>query len=232
MSSSLPPPRDRVEFVPARRPDAPTSAESLAVRVLNPPADGDAAAGGADGAGGGSASAAARGAARGAAARALFPEAEVRRAMRWRGAARVGAGLANLGCTRYMNAVLQCLAYVPPLANLCASRAHSRRCAAAGACTYCALEALVRSVHARAADRVIAPTAIAARLRAVCRTLRAGRPEDAHEFLLHLLGSMQARIEQIMMSVHTYRWSPSTEDMTSSSRCRRRRSRHTAAPKR
>ncbi|NXF13309.1 UBP42 hydrolase, partial [Smithornis capensis] len=56
--------------------------------------------------------------------RILFPPEEI--CMDWQQRQRPGAGLCNLGSTCYVNVVLQCLTYTPPLANYLLSREHSR----------------------------------------------------------------------------------------------------------
>lgn len=58
--------------------------------------------------------------------RILFPPEEI--CMDWQQRQRPGAGLCNLGSTCYINVILQCLTYTPPLANYLLSRDHSQLC--------------------------------------------------------------------------------------------------------
>ncbi|NWI02795.1 UBP42 hydrolase, partial [Tichodroma muraria] len=92
----------------------------------------------------------------------LFPPEKI--CMDWRQKRRPGAGLYNLGSTCYLNVVLQCLTYTPPLANYLLSRQHSRFCHQQGFCMMCIMEAHVR--------KVLYSSASAIRPRAVVRDLK------------------------------------------------------------
>ncbi|NXS15271.1 UBP42 hydrolase, partial [Mystacornis crossleyi] len=91
-----------------------------------------------------------------------FPPEKI--SMSWRQKRRPGAGLYNLGSTCYLNVVLQCLTYTPPLANYLLSRQHSRFCHRQGFCMMCVMEDHVR--------KVLYSSASAIRPRAVIRDLR------------------------------------------------------------
>ncbi len=48
--------------------------------------------------------------------------------MRWKRVRSIGAGLSNMGNTCFLNSVLQCLAYTPPLVNFLLSGEHKQKC--------------------------------------------------------------------------------------------------------
>uniref|UniRef100_A0A8C5JHW0 Ubiquitin carboxyl-terminal hydrolase 36 n=1 Tax=Junco hyemalis TaxID=40217 RepID=A0A8C5JHW0_JUNHY len=118
--------------------------------------------------------------------RTLFPSEKI--SMDWRQKRRPGAGLYNLGSTCYLNVILQCLTYTPPLANYLLSRQHSRFCDQQGFCMMCIMEDHVR--------KVLYSSAIAIRPRAVIRDLKfigefkPDIPGDAYEFLRCTLNAM------------------------------------------
>ncbi|KAK4767870.1 hypothetical protein SAY87_003011 [Trapa incisa] len=101
-------------------------------------------------------------------------------------------GLKNLGNSCYLNSVLQCLTYTPPLANFCLRNLHSSLCDSnvdaekKRDCPFCILEKrIARSLKADLAQD--APSKILSCLQLFAQNFRIGRQEDAHEFLRYLI---------------------------------------------
>ncbi|GAB2289094.1 hypothetical protein Dimus_023395 [Dionaea muscipula] len=102
---------------------------------------------------------------------------------------RIGAGLANLGNTCFLNSVLQCLTYTEPLAAYLQSGKHKNSCRMIGFCALCAIQSHVS--HAlQAPGRILVPKDLVSNLRCISRNFHNARQEDAHEYMIHLLESM------------------------------------------
>ncbi|NXF10973.1 UBP42 hydrolase, partial [Smithornis capensis] len=117
----------------------------------------------------------------------LFPPEKI--CMNWRQIRRPGAGLCNLGSTCYINVVLQCLTYTPPLANYLLSRQHSQSCDQQGFCMMCIMEAHVRKVLYSSAS-AIQPRAVIRDLKFIGE-FKPDLPGDAYEFLCCTFNAMQ-----------------------------------------
>ncbi|XVF79313.1 hypothetical protein PTKIN_Ptkin14bG0211400 [Pterospermum kingtungense] len=99
-------------------------------------------------------------------------------------------GLRNLGNSCYLNSVLQCLTYTPPLANFCLRSLHSSFCDASSNkprdCAFCILEAWI--TRSLTLDLTLdAPSKILSCLKLFAENFRFGRQEDAHEFLRYVI---------------------------------------------
>ncbi|KAJ0733458.1 putative ubiquitinyl hydrolase 1 [Helianthus annuus] len=101
-------------------------------------------------------------------------------------------GFRNLGNTCYLNAVLQCLTYTPPLANFCLRRQHSASCDSLpqqdkkNNCPFCLLE--TRIARSLSVDLLLdTPGKFIGGLKIFAEHFCVGRQEDAHEFLRYVI---------------------------------------------
>ena len=129
---------------------------------------------------------------------ALYPREHIR--MEWPTVRKVGSGLANLGNTCFMNAVMQCLTHTPALAAFCLDGEHRRfkpkgHGGGGGGSSFSAIYEMGEHVcRALAGERrVVSPSAFVKNLRSISKTFRKGRQEDAHEFARCLLDAMHEK---------------------------------------
>ncbi|GAU43480.1 hypothetical protein TSUD_244020 [Trifolium subterraneum] len=99
-------------------------------------------------------------------------------------------GLANCGNSCYANAVLQCLVFTPPLTAYLLQGLHSKSCVNKKWCFICEFESLI--VKSKDTKSPLSPIGILSQLQNIGSQLGNGREEDAHEFLRHVIETMQS----------------------------------------
>ncbi|KAG4954843.1 hypothetical protein JHK87_040437 [Glycine soja] len=99
-------------------------------------------------------------------------------------------GLINCGNSCYANAVLQCLAFTPPLTAYLLQGLHSKSCANKKWCFTCEFESLI--LKSKDTNSPISPVGILSQLQNIGSQLGNGREEDAHEFLRLAVETMQS----------------------------------------
>ncbi|OBZ88895.1 Ubiquitin carboxyl-terminal hydrolase 36 [Choanephora cucurbitarum] len=113
----------------------------------------------------------------------------------WNFNRKIGPGFMNGQNTCFLNSVLECLTYTPALAQQLLKQEHSATCRIEGFCALCSMERhMVRCLKDEKSfskGAAILPRYFTSNLRAISKTLRLGRQEDAHEFYMFLLSAIQ-----------------------------------------
>ncbi|KAI8089985.1 uncharacterized protein BX664DRAFT_334380 [Halteromyces radiatus] len=113
---------------------------------------------------------------------------------RWKQGRTIGPGFVNGQNTCFLNSVLECLTYTPPLAQYFLYQGHRKHCTSKRFCSMCAMDdhihRCLKEPKSLTKGATILPRAFTSNLRAFSQTLRLGRQEDAHEFMMFLLDSM------------------------------------------
>uniref|UniRef100_A0A3B1K5Z1 Ubiquitin carboxyl-terminal hydrolase n=1 Tax=Astyanax mexicanus TaxID=7994 RepID=A0A3B1K5Z1_ASTMX len=110
--------------------------------------------------------------------------------LRWNERLPVGAGLWNLGNTCFLNSVLQCLTYTPPLANYILSGEHSNTCFSPESCITCSIQKHFTQVFANPGT-VIIPVDMVSKLTLISEQFCLGQQEDAHEFFSYTVSALE-----------------------------------------
>ncbi|KAM5575434.1 ubiquitin carboxyl-terminal hydrolase 16 [Rosa sericea] len=120
----------------------------------------------------------------------LFPYEVFVKLYNWNKVELQPSGLINCGNSCYANAVLQCLAFTPPLTAYLLQGLHSKSCAKKEWCFMCEFECLI--LKAKEGKSPLSPIGILSQLRNIGSQLGNGREEDAHEFLRYAIDTMQS----------------------------------------
>ncbi|KAK4389922.1 Ubiquitin carboxyl-terminal hydrolase 21 [Sesamum angolense] len=106
---------------------------------------------------------------------------------------RVGAGLANLGNTCFLNSVLQCFIHMVPLLHGILSDNHygNSSCNEEGFCILCALRQLIE-LSLASTNRVVSPWNLVNNLSYFSSNFQRFQQEDAHEFLQCFLDRLES----------------------------------------
>lgn len=120
---------------------------------------------------------------------------------KWKEVIPVGAGLANVGNTCFLNSILQCILYTPAFYNNALNltrenylrplfHSHEIICDRE-ICLVCEIIKLTDCVFKPTDTHSVKPLSFVVHLKSYARTLRYGRQEDAHEYFLYLLEGIQ-----------------------------------------
>ena len=107
----------------------------------------------------------------------------------YEGSSSIGGGLNNMGNTCFLNSVLQSVMFTLPMNNYFLRSNHLRVCKVKNnVCLLCEFCKLCNELQNR---RALTPYNIIRNIKLICKHIRIGRQEDAHEFFIYLLDALE-----------------------------------------
>ena len=114
----------------------------------------------------------------------------------WKHNTIVGCGLRNIGNTCFINSVLQCLLYIPPLKNYNDFSQHITHCKSNSTCYLCEYSLLSKQTQ-RSCSTGVVPRNILNNITTIASNFVLGCQEDAHEFLVYFISCLETSIKGV-----------------------------------
>lgn len=119
----------------------------------------------------------------------------------YEGSALIGGGLNNVGNTCFLNSVLQSIMFTLPMNNYFLHSNHLKICKVKNnVCLLCEFCKLCSELQCR---KSLTPYNIIRNIKVICKHIRIGRQEDAHEFLIYLLDALEKSYNNFSKSINT-----------------------------
>lgn len=116
------------------------------------------------------------------------------------GVSSIGGGLNNMGNTCFLNSVLQSLMFTLPMNNYFLRSNHLKICKVKDSvCLLCEFCKLCSELQSR---RALTPYNIIRNIKMICKHIRIGRQEDAHEFFIYLLDALEKSYTNFSKSIN------------------------------
>lgn len=124
------------------------------------------------------------------------PVGQVALSTKWPKVFKIGPGFYNSGNTCFLNSVLQCITYTPPLVAYFLKKPHKKTCTLTTSSVFCGMCFMEDHINKcfSTNERAIVPTGLIKNLKVISSRFRLGHQQDAHEFMVNLIDRLQQNI--------------------------------------